>query len=390
MVTALLLIGGMLALTLGAEFLVRGAVRLAALLCISPLVIGLTVVAFGTSAPEFAVSLAAALEGKADIALGNVVGSNIFNILAILGVSAIAAPLAVNAKLIKIDVPVMIAASLLLWGFAADGRWSRPEGLFAFCGLVAYSGFLIVSGRAGLVPNLASAPEAETAPVRGDPLRNPFVRTLEALFLVVAGLSLLVLGSNWFVNGAVQLARLLGVSELVIGLTIVAGGTSLPELATSVTAALRGERDISVGNIVGSNIFNILCVLGLSSAVSARGVVVSPEALAFDIPVMVAVAVVCLPMFFTGRSIARWEGLLLVMYYVAYMTVLVLHSLGNAWLAPVTFSLAWFALPLSFLILILSFVREWQVRIQPLPAMAPPNPPMGQGTAEYKEIPERV
>jgi cation:H+ antiporter len=370
MMIALLLIGGMFALTFGAELLVRGAVRLAALFRIPPLVVGLTVVAFGTSAPEFAVSIGAAVNGQADITLGNVVGSNIFNVLAILGTAAVVAPLAVNRKLIRIDVPVMIGASLLLWGLAADGRWSRLEGVMAFAGLLAYTGFLIVSSRAATAPIVAPSAESETAPVVGDPMRNPFVRALEALFLVIVGLTFLVLGSNWFVSGAVQLARLLGLSELVIGLTIVAGGTSLPELATSVMAALRGERDISVGNIVGSNIFNILGVLGLSSFVSATGVAVSPLALDFDIPIMVAVAVVCLPMFFTGRGIARWEGLLLMLYYVAYTTVLILHSLGHDWLKPVTFSLAWFALPMTFLVLILSFAREWRVRKQLQPAVA--------------------
>lgn len=375
MLIALLLIGGMVALTFGAESLVRGAVRLAALLRIPPLVVGLTVVAFGTSAPEFAVSISAALNGKADIALGNVVGSNIFNVLAILGVSAIVAPLAVNVKLIRFDVPVMIATSLAMWGLAADGRISRLEGWAAFLALLAYTGLLIAANRAASAPPAPPTAETETAPVAGDPLRSLFVRMLEALFMVIVGLTFLILGSNWFVSGAVQLARLIGLSELVIGLTIVAGGTSLPEMATSVTAALRGERDISVGNIVGSNIFNILGVLGLASAVSAAGVAVSPAALDFDIPIMVAVAVLCLPLFFTGRSIARWEGLLLILYYLAYTAVLILHSLGHDWLKPVSFSLAWFALPLTFLVLVLSFVREWRTRKQLRSAPATPTSP---------------
>jgi cation:H+ antiporter len=183
-------------------------------------------------------------------------------------------------------------------------------------------------------------------------LIGPFVRGLWAFALVLCGLVLLVLGSRWLVAGAVQLARRLGVDELVIGLTIVAAGTSLPELATSVWAALRGERDISVGNIVGSNIFNILGVLGLASAMAPAGVPVAAAALAFDIPVMLAVAVVCLPMFFTGRGLARWEGLVLLAYYVAYTTVLILKATGNPWLAPLTFSLAWGALPLTVLVLL--------------------------------------
>lgn len=339
-----LFLGGVLGLTIGAELLVRGATRLALLLRISPLVIGLTVVAFGTSAPEFAVSTAAALNGQPDIALGNVVGSNIFNVLAILGATALLAPLAVHHKLVRVDVPVMIGVSVLLWWFARDGVWSRVEGAIAFLGLIAYTVWLIRAGRTA-VP---AAPAGGAAP---SPLVGPFVRAMWALALVLCGLVLLVLGSRWFVAGAVQLARRLGVDELVIGLTIVAAGTSLPELATSVWAALRGERDISVGNIVGSNIFNILGVLGLASAVAPAGVPVAPAALAFDIPVMLAVAVVCLPMFFTGRGLARWEGLVLLAYYGAYMTVLILKATGNPWLAPLTFSLAWGALPLTVLVL---------------------------------------
>lgn len=347
-----LFLGGVLGLTVGAELLVRGATRLALLLRISPLVIGLTVVAFGTSAPEFAVSTAAAFNGQADIALGNVVGSNIFNVLAILGATALLAPLAVHHKLVRVDVPVMIGVSVLLWWFARDGVWSRVEGTSAFLGLIAYTVWLIRAGR-------TAAPVAPASGATPSPLIGPSVRAMWALALVLCGLVLLVLGSRWFVAGAVQLARRLGVDELVIGLTIVAAGTSLPELATSIWAALRGERDISVGNIVGSNVFNILGVLGLASAVAPAGVPVAPAALAFDIPVMLAVAVVCLPMFFTGRGLARWEGLVLLAYYVAYTAVLILKATGNPWLAPVTFSLAWGALPLTVLVLAGETYRAW-------------------------------
>jgi cation:H+ antiporter len=343
---AWLFLGGFLGLSLGAELLVRGATRLALLLRISPLVVGLTVVAFGTSAPEFAVSTVAALNGQADIALGNVVGSNIFNVLFILGLSALLVPLAVNRKLVRFDVPVMIAASGLLWWFARDGVWSRMEGVTAFAGLIAYTGWLILAGRTA-----PAAPAPVLPQEQPNPMIGPFVRGLWSLLLVICGLALLVLGSRLFVDGSVRLARLLGVGELIIGLTIVAAGTSLPELATSVWAAIRGERDISIGNIVGSNIFNVLGVLGLASAISANGVAVAPQALDFDIPVMMAVAVVCLPMFFTGRCLARWEGFVLLAYYAAYTAVLILKAAGNPWLAPLTFSLAWGALPLTALVL---------------------------------------
>ena len=353
MAIVLLLIGGLLTLSAGAELLLRGATRLAALLRISPLVVGLTVVAFGTSAPEFAVSIGAALHGKADIAIGNVVGSNIFNVLFILGISALVAPLPVHRKLIRIDVPVMIAAVLLLWWFTSDGAVSRIEGAIAFGGLLAYTSFLIIHSRSSS-PQVVAAQDAAA----GAPARNPWVRAVEALLMVIVGLALLVQGSNWFVDGAVQLARILGLSELVIGLTIVAAGTSLPELATSVWAAARGEREISVGNIIGSNIFNTLGVLGAAAALAPDGVPVAPSALNFDIPVMVAVCAVCLPMFFTGRSLSRWEGILLIAYYAGYTSVLILHTLGSDWLPAVSFSLAWFALPLTAAVLLTSLLRE--------------------------------
>ena len=355
MLIVLLLLGGLLTLSAGAELLLRGATRLAALLRISPLVVGLTVVAFGTSAPEFAVSIGAALHGKTDIAVGNVVGSNIFNVLAILGISALVAPLPVHRKLIRVDVPVMIAGVLLVWWFMSDGGVSRTEGAIAFCGLLVYTTLLIIHSRAS-----SSSPQAEAAhdAAAGGPVRNPWMRAVEALLMVIVGLALLVQGSNWFVDGAVQLARILGLSELVIGLTIVAAGTSLPELATSVWAAARGEREISVGNIIGSNVFNTLGVLGSAAAFSPTGVPVSPSALNFDIPVMAAVCAVCLPMFFTGRSLSRWEGVLLIGYYVGYTTVLILHTLGSHWLPAVSFSLAWFALPLTGAVLLTSLLRE--------------------------------
>jgi cation:H+ antiporter len=343
---AWLFLVGVLGLSLGAELLVRAASQLALSLRVPPLVIGLTVVAYGTSAPEFAVSTAAALNGRADIALGNAVGSNIFNVLFILGVSALLVPLPVNQKLIRLDVPVMIGVSALLWWLAQNGIWSRLEGAAAFAGLVGYTGWQIWAGR--------TAPTATPVAVSTDeakPLIGPFVSGLWALLLVFCALGLLVLGSRLFVDGAVQLARLLRVNELVIGLTIVAAGTSLPEMATSVWAAIRGMRDIAIGNIVGSNIFNILGVLGAAGVLSPNGIAVAPQALDFDIPVMVTVAVVCLPMFFTGRYLARWEGFVLLAYYVAYVTVLILGATGNPCLGLVTFTLAWGALPLTVLVL---------------------------------------
>ncbi|SFF51352.1 cation:H+ antiporter, partial [Nannocystis exedens] len=309
--TVALFVLGLVLLVVGAELLVSGAARLAARLGVSPLVIGLTVVAFGTSAPELAVSVSAALSpGGADVALGNVVGSNIFNVLFILGVSALIAPLLVQRQLVRFDVPLMLVASAACWLMALDGVIGRVDGILLFAALLVYTVMLLrIARRDG---------EGGDEEV---PLARPGSLTAKLpvqLVMLVAGLAMLVLGSRWLVDGAVAFARLLGVSELVIGLTIVAAGTSLPEVATSVLAAIRGQRDIAVGNVVGSNIFNVLCVLGISAAVAPSGVAVAPAALSFDIPVMTAVAVSCLPLFITGGGLARWEGALFLFYYCAY------------------------------------------------------------------------
>jgi cation:H+ antiporter len=333
----LLLVLGLVLLVAGAELLVRGASRLAAAWGIPPLIIGLTVVAFGTSAPELAVSLQAAAAGTADIALGNVVGSNIFNVLFILGVSALVAPLVVTAQLVRLDVPVMILVSILLFALALDGSIGRLDGALLFGGIVAYTAGLVILGRR---PSSGSADDAALPATTGGWLRDAV--------LVVAGLVLLVLGARWLVAAGSTLAASLGVSELIIGLTIIAGGTSLPELATSVLAAARGQRDIAVGNIVGSNVFNILAVLGLA-ALTSGGITVAPAALTFDIPVMTAVAVACLPVFFTGNVIERWEGALFLGYYVAYTAYLVLAATQHDALDVYGAVMLWFVVPLTVL-----------------------------------------
>jgi len=331
-------------LVAGAEALVRGSAGLAGRFRIPPLVVGLTVVAFGTSSPELAVSLSAALKGQADIALGNVVGSNIFNVLFILGVSALITPLVVARQLVRLDVPVMIGVSALTLLLAWNGRVSRLEGVVLLVGIVLYTAWLVRLARAG------RAEPGEGVVGRGDPLALQLV-------LIVAGLALLVLGSRWLVGGAVAIAKAFGLSELIIGLTIVAAGTSLPEVASSVIAAIRGQRDIAVGNVVGSNIFNLLCVLGVSAAAAPGGVAAARPALAFDLPVMIAVALACLPIFLTGHRIERWEGGLFLAYYIAYTLFLVLDAQDHD-AAPLfgAFMLA-FALPLTAITLTVVAIR---------------------------------
>ncbi len=338
-----LLFAGLAILTVGAELLVRGASRLAAAVRVSPLVIGLTIVAYGTSAPEMVVSVQSALNGQADIALGNVVGSNIFNVLFILGVSALIVPLVVQQKLIWFDVPIMIAVSVTALFMGMDGRIGRVDGALLFAGCIAYTAWAIVESRRENKPVVDQYSEefgAATAPARLTGLGMQVA-------YVAGGLVLLVFGARLFLDAAIAIARDLGVSELVIGLTIVAAGTSLPEVATSIVAAIKGERDIAVGNVVGSNIFNILAVLGVSGLVAGDGVGVAEAALRFDIPVMIAVALACFPLFFTGHVISRWEGALFLAYYVAYTTFLVLHSVQSSMRDTYSFALAAIALPLT-------------------------------------------
>ncbi len=348
---AWLILPGLILLMGGGEWLVRGASRLASALGIPPVVIGLSVVAFGTSAPELAVSVLSAYRGQSDIAVGNVVGSNIVNILLILGLSAVVAPLTVSLRIIKVEVPMMIGTALLFVLLGMDGQLSRWDGALL---VTIFAVYLVWMGRtARQEPELEEVEELAKPPVGA----KDYVKIV---LLIIFGLGGLVLGSEWLIQGAVSLARAMGVSELVIGLTIVAVGTSLPELATSVIASLRGERDISVGNVVGSNIFNILSVLGFSSLVAPNSVQVARSVLFFDAPVMIAVSLACFPVFFNGFRIMRWEGAIFVFYYIAYTVYLILQASAHDALETYRLVMAWFVLPLTALTLTVSGIFAWR------------------------------
>lgn len=359
----LLIVLGLVLLALGGELLVRGSARLAATAGISPLVVGLTVVAFGTSSPELAVSLRAAASGRTTLALGNLVGSNIFNILLILGLSALVAPLVVSRQLVRWDVPVMIASSLIVPVIGLDGRIGRLEGMLLLGGLVGYT---VWSLRARTGSGRSNA-DAHPAQSRG--WREHWATQLS---IVIAGLAVLLLGARYMVTGSTALARWAGLSELLIGLTVVAAGTSLPEVAASLIASLRGDRDIAVGNVIGSNIFNVLCVLGGTAVIARGGVEVPPSAMHFDIPVMVAVSVACLPMLVTGFVVSRREGSLLVAFYIAYTAYLALDASGHDALGPYSTIMAAFVLPLAALGLTGSVVR-WLRRGRPTAGLIPPT-----------------
>ncbi len=352
--TILMFIGGLIGLIVGAELLVRGASKLALSFGISPLVVGLTIVAFGTSAPEMAVSVGAIMEGNSDIAIGNVVGSNIFNVLFILGVSALIVPLVVNIQIIRQEVPIMIGASLLLLVLGLDGKLSFFDGVILFSLVIAYTVFLIVQSR-----QETKAAHAEyAAEIRPAALGNLDSKLPVQLVLIVVGLVFLVIGSEWLVNASVIFAKAMGVSDLVIGLTIVAAGTSMPEVATSITAAIKGERDIAIGNVVGSNIFNILACLGLSGIVSGDVGLIMPAAiLNFDILAMIAVALACLPVFIVGREITRWNGGVFVLFYVAYVTYLVMASQKHEALGMFSTVMMSYVIPISMIILFVMLFR---------------------------------
>jgi cation:H+ antiporter len=335
-------------LTLGADLLVRGAAALAERFGLSPLIIGLTVVAFGTSLPEVSVSIGSALTGEGGVALGNALGSNIFNILVVLGGSAVIRPLLVDRHLVRLDVPVMIGTAVLVFLLGLNGVLGRGEG-FMLLGLGTVYTVLLV--RAGEAANGVSPADEAAA--------KPSPRTLANTAWLLLGLVLLVGGARLLVDGAETAARALGVSELVIGLTVVAAGTSLPELATSFIAAMRGQRDIAVGNVVGSNIFNSLVVLGAAGVASGSdGIPVPLAVLTFDLPIMLAASVACLPIFFTGWTISRWEGVVFLGYYAMYLLYLVVSHTQHGSEDLVRAGLLFFAVPLTALTLAVLVVRE--------------------------------
>lgn len=302
-------VAGVVLLYFGAEFLIRGGVAVARRLKVSPLLIGLTLVAFGTSAPELVVSIQAALNDSGDIAVGNVIGSNICNIALILGLCAVLRPIATNTKLFKLDMPLMVGSALLFSVFYwLDGRginfW---QGAVLFTILVAYLVWSVYQDKKSGSGELAAAAEEEAGE---KPVAIPF-----ALLMFIGGLAGLILGAKSFVSSAIFFAKAMGVSQAVIGLTIVAIGTSLPELATSVVAIIKGERDIAVGNVVGSNIFNVLVIMGIAPMVSDLH---APNVSMIDLGVMIFCSVVLFPLMFTGKRISRGEGAFLLLVYVAY------------------------------------------------------------------------
>lgn len=350
----LYLVGGLVALVGGGELLIRGASKIAAAMGVSSLVIGLTIVAFGTSSPELVVSLKASLTGQADLAVANVVGSNIFNILFILGACAAFAPLVVSSQLVRLDVPIMIGSALLMLLFSLNGNIGFWEGAALFSILVIYTIFLIFKSRKESKANKNEEEEVVKM--------TPQVILINLAFIAV-GLGLLILGGDWFVTAATEIAKSLGVSDTVIGLTIVAIGTSLPEVATSLIATIKGERDIAIGNVVGSNVYNVFAILGLSSMFTPSGLNVANDLLTFDLPLMVGTAVACLPIFIVGLRINRWEGYMFLGTYVLYTVFLILNATEHAFFENYKAGVIYLVGPILLLTLsIISFQAIKQLR----------------------------
>jgi cation:H+ antiporter len=315
---------GVAILVVGADIFVRGASAIAERFGISAFVIGLVVVGFGTSTPELAVNISAALKGSTDIAVGNVVGSNIANVGVILGLSAVIMPLAVHLRMVKVELPLMIAVSITLWVLALGGSITRWEGLLMLVAFVAFLVFLLRTSKA--------EPKDVQAEFEGEVHATRSILATAAF--IIGGLAMLMGGGYLCVEAAVDLARGLGMSELVIGLTIVAVGTSLPELASSAMAAWRGKTDIAIGNVIGSNIYNVLCVLGITSVIKPLPTT-GATVMWLDLPVMIAFAVVLIPMMLIGMRISRLSGVLLLLGYAGYVWYLIEYSRGAAAVAGV-------------------------------------------------------
>jgi cation:H+ antiporter len=320
----LIFFGGLIVIVLGAELLLRGAERFARLLGIRPMVIGLTIVSVGTSMPELAVGITAAREGSGALAVGNIAGTNIFNILFILGMSAWIRALPVQSLSIRLDVPVMIATALGLIALASDGHFSRGDGLLLVGAGVAYTIALVrVSSRESREMRKEFAEAYANVPPPGAGLPNrPWALGAWNGTLLVVGIAVTVLGAELLVSGAVQIARAWGVSEAMVGLTIVAIGTSAPELATTLVATYKNDRDVAVGNLIGSSIYNVLFILGLTCAASPIPVEVESTVLMVDLPIAALVAIVCYPIFKSEQRVSRREGAALVAAYALYMASL--------------------------------------------------------------------
>jgi len=320
--SALLLLFGLVALIAGAELVVRCGSRLARRIGIPPIVVGLTVVSLGTSAPELAVGIDAVSSGAGSLAVGNIAGTNIVNLLLILGLSAMIRPISLGLQTLKLDLPAMAVAAVLLSLLALDGSLSVLDGVLMFSLAIVYSLLLLVAVRresARVLEEFAEEyPEAR---------RGGVGPTVVQLLGLLAGIVVIVVGADWLVDGAVDIAEAAGVSDAFIGLTIIAIGTSAPELATTIISTIRGDRDIAIGNLIGSSTYNLTIIMGASLFFAPGFVPLGPDLIYIDLPAMALVSLVCIPVFLTGRRVSRAEGIAFVTAYAAFLTYLLLTRL---------------------------------------------------------------
>lgn len=351
--TVLLFIIGLAMLIGGAELFLKSVDKFGAAWSVSPVVMGLTVVAFATGAPELAISLQAAAEGRPDLVLGNILGSNIANILLILGVAGLVSPLKITNRIIKIDVPMVIAASVLLFVLAMDGSLTPLDGIIILFGLLLYSMFMYTQIRKDRAAN-----QLKEKREVGEPVTTLFYG--KYIFFLFAGLVFIVMGARFMVDSAVEIAGILGISELIIGLTIVSIGTSLPEVATSVSAVRRNDSDTAVANVMGSNLYNILLTLGLTIVIAPGVLDVSADAIKLDLPIMVIVAAACLPLFWPGKKLGRMEAGGFLFYYTAYLTYLTLLALRHPFKDTMEWWMVWVIIPFTVALIAIKFVVDFR------------------------------
>ncbi len=350
----LIFVAGLIALIGGAELFLRGVDRFGVKWRVSPLIMGLTVVAFATGAPELAISIQAAMTGSADLVLGNIIGSNIANILLILGISALIKPLVVKLRVVRVDVPIVISASVLLYVIAMDGALTTLDGVWLLLGLIAYSIFTFFQIKKERSENK----QKENLDERAQELLTGWKFYVKNIGFLLIGLGLIVQGSDWMVDSAVKIATILGLSELVIGLTIVSIGTSLPEIATSIATIRRGDTDMAVANVMGSNLYNILLTLGLTVVIAPNVLDVSAAAINLDLPFMVIVTLACIPIFIAGLDITKFDGAILLFYYSAYITYLVLDALNHPLEEPVWNGMIWGVIPATVFYMIWRMIKH--------------------------------
>lgn len=358
--TIFLFIVGLVALIGGAELFLKGVDHFGLKWGISPIIMGLTVVAFATGAPELAISLKAAAGGNADLVLGNIIGSNIANILLILGITSLVTTLKITKRVVRIDVPIVIAVSFLLFYLAMDGVLTKIDGAVLITGFLLYSIFTYYQiQKSRIVEDGDQIFEYELSV---DDLDKGIWFYLKNGGFLAIGLALIVMGSNWMVDSAVTIATLLGISELVIGLTIVSIGTSLPEVATSMSAARKGNADIAVANVLGSNLYNVLLTLGLTLIIAPNFLQVSEAAILLDLPFMLIVSMICIPIFVAGYNITRIDGAIFLLYYFSYLTYLVLDSIGSPIKTYLETIKLWFIIPATIIYILWRLIDSYRKR----------------------------